>query len=124
MSPDELEALGELAARATPGPWYGRYGELHYQGPHTYITQVDEKGRDGAFIAGAVISGSTADFIAACRTDIPDLIAHCRKLRESLEELDCLLDFGVPYGPAETGPRNPDKLNAVFAKASALLREP
>ena len=68
MTLDELQALADAA---TPGPWQ-----------HTGAGNVYSRKAGGHHAVGfTTLSLDDADFIAACRTEVPKLIAEVRRLR-------------------------------------------
>ena len=81
----DLDAIQARADAATPGPW------KHFHWPEGNEVHVTPKkpicawpGFDGD--AGKNARANAA-FIAAARTDIPALLAECRRLRAALEEI-------------------------------------
>lgn len=71
MNAEQLNAIKERAAMATPGPWRsaGLYGVR---------TQNDEA-------LSIPLRPSDATFIASSREDVPALVAEVERLREALE---------------------------------------
>lgn len=77
LSDSELDAIQARADAATEGPWYVKIGEHH----HTLMVWT----KDETFAHAALLScffETDAAFIAAARTDVPALLAECRRLRK------------------------------------------
>lgn len=85
MNIDELEAL---ASAATPGPWEA--GEPNNWGDDDDIPQsgVMVNGTPITWDdhSGDVFNPADAEFIAAARTAVPELIAEVRRLRDVVEQ--------------------------------------
>lgn len=83
MTPDDLKAIEDRAAKATPGPWSARGRDVEYSSKDIRVATVD----GGYFTEGK--SGANqeidAEFIAAARTDIPELVAEIKQLSEERE---------------------------------------
>jgi hypothetical protein len=90
MDKARLDAIRARCEAATPGPWNAidkgntvpSYAIRHFA--------VGEKCVNVA--SGISPKTGDADFIAAARTDVPDLLAEVEKLREQLEHADLVLD--------------------------------
>lgn len=80
MTPDHLAAIEARAAAATPGPWTAV--------PGAYIVARED---DDVIIDAD--TNDTADFVAACREDIPALIAALRAAEEALRAADAMAAF-------------------------------
>lgn len=90
LTPKELDALESLAQAATEGPWETEsVGGGEYM-PH-YGVKSKAKGWSVVYARSdweGYGNGSTkrdADFIAACRDGVPELIAYARDLEARLE---------------------------------------
>lgn len=78
MTEDDLKAIEARTEAATPGPWEQDLGSV--KSPHAV------RGVLPAYVCG-IASDQDATFIAAARTDVPDLVAEVRRLRELGREL-------------------------------------
>jgi hypothetical protein len=75
MTPQDLDRLDELAAKATPGPWEA----LELSMPGEALLRM---GAEQSFSTRQVqVRDADAAFIAAARTAIPALVAEVRRLR-------------------------------------------
>ncbi|MEU3563659.1 hypothetical protein [Kitasatospora sp. NPDC006786] len=97
MSEDELTAIEDRTAAATPGPWLARLEGRHGIGGESFIQLRPETPEDDElyvrrFTAGYEVKGpNTAldadiDLIAAARQDVPRLIAEVKRLRAALNQ--------------------------------------
>lgn len=99
MTPSERQALRELCAKATPGPWSvyrcsfaGEYGD----GSNVPACGIStpERGRGDVFCDAAydechhIIETPDADFIAASRTALPTLLDRVEVLESLLRRAD------------------------------------
>jgi hypothetical protein len=81
----DLDAI-EARVEATPkGPWH-----VEYFGDHDYPQRI---GNDAAILVAETYEGGegirpTPEFIAAARTDVPNLIAEVKRLRAALAKLE------------------------------------
>lgn len=80
MSEGYLDRVNERADAATPGPWAmpttskgAKYGVV--VGPAEYAEAPDEAGFYGGALIGESIRRHNSRFIAAARTDVPNLVA-------------------------------------------------
>ena len=92
MDESRLKGIEDRASKATPGPWFhdssnswsngGIYTEIDPDG-------IGVEGREVLAVHDDWMRGEAADgeFLAASRTDIPDL---CRALREAWAEIDAI----------------------------------
>lgn len=79
---EQLNAIKERAAKATPGPWkYNRHNEI--------LTS------NGARLAQTV-TGLDAEFITSCRQDIPALVAEVERLKDENNSLKRSLEYIAP----------------------------
>lgn len=79
MNAEQLNAIKERAAKATPGPWYyNRHNEISTP--------------NGARLAQTV-TGLDATFIANAREDVPALVAEVERLQQQLEKANGLLGW-------------------------------
>jgi hypothetical protein len=101
MTRSELDCIEARCRAATPAPWRATSDGLPALRNVThYIRYGDLEDDDGRLIAQAVGADTPrkeiAEFIAAARQDVPDLIAEVRRLRELIialggqEELEIL----------------------------------
>lgn len=78
MTPEALAAIRERAEKATAGPWTNSFPGA------SYVVRKSGKGRKNAvcemLASTSVQRDADADFIAASRTDIPDLLAYVAEL--------------------------------------------
>lgn len=86
LSDEKLKEIEARAAAATPGPWavgasYRADWDVVSKAPGHVDWRVAQAGHAGP--------GGMCDpaFIAAARTDVPELVAEVRKLRSALTEL-------------------------------------
>ncbi|MFE5559534.1 hypothetical protein [Streptomyces sp. NPDC056544] len=97
MSEDELAAIEERTAAATPGPWLAWMESRHGIGGESFIQLRPDAPEDHElyvrrFTAGDEVKGpNTAldadiDFIAAARQDVPRLLAEVKRLRTALAQ--------------------------------------
>lgn len=123
--------MRRMLERVTPGPW------------HTYMAEVHQAGacpsRDGSFGSSRLVSRHliaglhntigefnqekrNADFIAAARTDVPELLAEVELLRDALEavvrDYTGLLRSDYEYD----GNLDPENRVASLVAARALLK--
>jgi len=77
MNQEQLNAIKERVAKATPGPWVieeSRFGSFNG-------ASVDEN----YDLPACLMKANDADFITNARGDVPALIAEVQRLREALE---------------------------------------
>lgn len=96
MTPERLAEIEARVDAATPGPWRTKtnrdFGPWHND--DWDVTAVS----DGCRVSGLGSRNwkdacQNAAFIAHARTDIPDLIAEVKRLREIIGELERLTDL-------------------------------
>lgn len=96
----DLDRLESLANAATPGPWKPcRTGKWEHD---NYVTRADDLGV--AMQYALVWQPADAEFIAAAREGVPELIAENRQLRGIVDELERELDAEAKHaalGPGE-----------------------
>lgn len=80
MTDEELKAIEERAAKATPGPWHPAWNRIS-----------DEVLDLGSMLIARAPDDATREFIAATRADVPALIAEVRRLREQLKAAAAIL---------------------------------
>lgn len=113
LSQEELQAIREREAKATPGPWTETNDQMHLGEPNENVASWSVRNLDGAAIFKNC--GFVADnkFIAHARTDIPRLLealdaanarvaeleAEVAQLNEFLENLGPRRDRKVAKGP-------------------------
>jgi len=101
MSEDELKAIEERAAQATPGPWKVRGCRTGYDACAIVdadgLPIVQDTDRDECTHL-AVQDGADAAFIAHAREDVPRLCAEVRRLQGELGKAVELLE-SVVCGP-------------------------
>ena len=90
LTEERLKQIEERAAKATPGPWRFERDFTEEVGSWEIRTCVEEL--DDPFLPVACAGHceddtSDAAFIAAARTDVPDLVAEVQKLHSVLTEL-------------------------------------
>jgi hypothetical protein len=83
LSEQQLVEIESRVRAATPGPWRSYVeGRDHTSGSSFIMTgDGDTRGND-IELSGA--TNADQDFIAACRQDVPLLVAEIRALREQL----------------------------------------
>ncbi len=78
MTDERLAELERLAYKATPGPWWPRWGGepgyIYSSGLDRVIAELPEERSD-------MWTHENSEFIAAARTAIPELIAEVRRLK-------------------------------------------
>lgn len=81
MTPAELTAIQARADAATDGPWErtGTSSVRHHHSGIMVATAVDFEEQQRA---------ADADFIAAARTDVTDLVAEVRRLQAALAQVE------------------------------------
>lgn len=81
LSEEELQELRDLVKNASPGPWEPAAYGLHMDGSAQY--RIGPRGRPG----GVYFQGwhPDAQFIAACRMMVPELLGHVAALEEKLQ---------------------------------------
>lgn len=97
MTPEQLDEIEARANRATEGPWtvsetvdeteYGSYTACGVQ-PIAPLEWYSDS--DVAHVALEPMVEEDAKFIAAARTDVPNLVAEVRRLRAQVEALEKL----------------------------------
>lgn len=101
MTEIDLDALEALANAATPGPWELTDFNEGEDPPQPlwgvvnppYYNPLDHPDDDAAEVQVHVGSREDAEFIAAARKALPELIAEVRQLREELDTLRADEDF-------------------------------
>jgi hypothetical protein len=97
MTKERLEEIEARADAATPGPWKHRAVEPLAKWPSIFVNEVEAPQDDGCWIAKVMDHRSciatppgdgNASFIAASRTDIPDMAREIRALWEAREKLN------------------------------------
>lgn len=127
MIEQELAAIEERCAKATPGPWEwrGKSGTLHtlrdrgeYQYGKTVLAPIYEydSGVD------VKVSEADADFIAYARTDVETLVAEIRRLREFAAEVDKALADGVASDVLEKHAASECLMVSTLAKLASKAR--
>jgi hypothetical protein len=107
LTEHELIAIEEIAAAATPGPWYIRYLDDDHAANLVAVSTKPDTGRgerwpdfdEGDIIAATLIQfpsryvdcaderwDENARFIARARQDIPRLVAEIRRLWNELDQ--------------------------------------
>lgn len=85
MNQEQLNAIKERVAKATPGPW--KVEESRYEGRFN-AASVDENYDLPACLMGI----EDAKFVTHARKDVPALVAEVERLRKALTEI---LDFNT-----------------------------
>ncbi|SBT39021.1 hypothetical protein [Micromonospora auratinigra] len=109
LTEDELAAIEERAAAATPGPWHVRLLDDDHAANLVAVGTTPDTGRDSRwpkFAAGELVAATlvqfphryvdcaderwdeNALFIAHAREDIPRLVAEIRRLRSGIGPTD------------------------------------
>jgi hypothetical protein len=107
LTEDELAAIEELVAAATPGPWYVRNLDDDHAANLVAVSTAPDASRTQRwpnFDAGEIVAATlvqfpnryvnctderwdeNAQFIAHARQDIPRLIAEVRRLKNAIEQ--------------------------------------
>jgi hypothetical protein len=97
MTPERLAEIRARAEAATPGPWRVVGRDFAIKG----FPQVELPTKEQHYFP--VNFPCDADFIAAARTDIPDLLAYVDALREALAPFALYANAADPDGS-----RDPD----------------
>ena len=94
MSAISDERLAEMQARcdaATPGPWFTEETPRSQNGWPTCSVVAATYRKQNVYVAfGGVAPEANRRFIAAARTDVPDLIAEVRRQEAALAEIAAL----------------------------------
>lgn len=93
---DRLDQIEQRADNATEGPWWGSM-----LGPHVEMFAGTGSGSD-PMIANGMRPGD-AEFIAASRTDVPDLLAAVRAVLDACDRIDASI---IPSGDFEVGQKS------------------
>lgn len=95
MTPERIEELKKLCAEATPGPWRQEVWHNHDEGgwaavgPHIKDTPGDDYySSEEPGSPSHEKATSDANFIAAARTAVPELIAEVERLRDRLRDYE------------------------------------
>ncbi len=83
MTPAQLEELKRLCDAATPGPWAAESYMATSGGPE--IVAISTGGHGGRY----ALTRETAEFVAAARSVVPELIAEVERLRELVKDAEC-----------------------------------
>jgi hypothetical protein len=84
MTEEELQAIEERAARATPGPW--QRGEEHENMVQVWVgQQLLFILHDSQFYCGE--QEANRDFVVHARQDVAELSAEVRRLQASVQRL-------------------------------------
>lgn len=106
MTPERLDEIEERANAATPGPWFldderpltpcvwTGYDEALGAEVAEYLTSRGYIRPGDDYPRGCNHPAENMEFIAASRTDVPDLVAEVRRLRDALE---VVFDVAYPY---------------------------
>lgn len=85
INAEQLNAIKERAAKATPGPWnigeqYEQMDPGHYvySESNGYIVVAEEEGTFGK---------EDAEFIASSREDVPTLVAEVKRLQSEVKKM-------------------------------------
>ena len=81
-SEDVLATLERLEAAATPGPWEKHVEDAQADLPPDFAIWMPDVGHDGALVESEV----DAEFIAAARNALPDLIPRVREAEADMAE--------------------------------------
>ena len=114
MKPEQIEAIKRRAEKATPGKW--TVHPIHKA--DSFKIATDETEING----GDIWTKEDAEFIAASREDVPELVAEVEKLRGLLssaaERLDSFWDCGPPGEEYRS-----EELEALLRKIRGALGE-
>jgi hypothetical protein len=102
ISPERLDEIEARAKAAQEGPWNtepGTYGTriTYLSRNYDYPREVQTAylGTRDKLADSYNFWNRDAEFVAAARTDVPDLVAECRRLREALEFYADPFNWGV-----------------------------
>jgi hypothetical protein len=112
MNETRLAEIEERAAKATPGPWYTVDGIWRAATAPTWVIAGHNDPHLGKGVCDALEimeweegeepcytqSDSDMEFIAASRTDVPDLCAEVRRLQDKLELMEATLSIRCADG--------------------------
>jgi hypothetical protein len=110
----EVEALAELLAKATPGPWDTLYRGNYWNGPESDVLGADSEdvvgaefttpGRDADTTRGQMYEADARAIVACvnfCRDHLPALVADARRWRHMRTAYQALIGgFGF-YRPED-----------------------
>jgi hypothetical protein len=106
LTPADIAAIRERAEKATPGPLSVKAWRYHAP---TYGAITDAAGDGIALVWSGDRASADAAFLAAARTDIPDLMAHIDALTARVAELEA----GQAWRPIETAPKDGAQFIAI-----------
>ena len=91
LTEEQLKAIEERAAKATPGPWFldvdgWPYRGGKYDGIVPYWDDQREPPGEGNPYSPSSISFDTLEFVAHAREDVPALLEEVKRLQEALVE--------------------------------------
>ncbi|MGE7843942.1 hypothetical protein ACQKNX_24550 [Lysinibacillus sp. NPDC093712] len=87
MTPEQLNAIKERLAKATPGPWGFDKGDNLREDRRPAVVEHFDYEHGEWFIHGDIADISDATFIAHARQDIPALVAEIERLRAELTDI-------------------------------------
>lgn len=87
INAEQLIAIKERAAKATPGPWDFDKGDNLRGDRRPAVIEHFDYDHGERFIHGDIADISDAEFIANARQDIPALVAEVERLLEAVEKL-------------------------------------
>ena len=108
--PPDLDALRKLAAEATPAPWTVTGGGYHHQ-------VMAEVAGEPWEVADCQSGRHDAAFIAACRTQVPLLIAEMERARERLAMAEAVLRKVAADNDPDDGCAHADEAFAALEAA-------
>jgi hypothetical protein len=121
----DLDAIEKRAAAATPGPWAVQ-ARRYSHGAAVHEPWLVYGGPDGMFVCdtgkGQGACRLDAEFIAASVTDVPALVAECRRLRAQRDAALARLDAAVVENDsmaAEATATDADSLHATRTRSQA-----
>lgn len=120
LTPEQIKELRELCEKATPGPWEmtpTSAGYLINSGDQRITSAICYYDDEGFPTAEPCVHGSEAQFIAAARTAMPQLIAEVKRLREALD----FYANNDTYDKTSDGNESPDFGCSIIAYDSGKL---
>jgi hypothetical protein len=128
----DLTAIRERAARATLGPWWAWDRGVGWE--IGVGTDVDDRGRPEQVLPEGqrtdIGRREDAEFIAACRTDVPALVSEVERLRDEVRILENSDALDIVTANAEIkrlkrllGPPEMPTVDSYESMAAALVDE-
>ncbi len=95
MTASRLDRLGELAGKATPGPWVASPNNPEIPDSHWSVDRFDHREQDDAknpVISDAFRRGADAQYIAAASPSVVAALVRIAIAAKAVDRLDCEMD--------------------------------